>query len=110
MDKRQLRVLVEIRQAGKYEYTHDPDWKVSIIHYLASHGFIYYHSDDLLSQTKYCCITQEGRAAIYDLYKERRSTRISLVISVFAAIGGYREELALIIRAISSLWRSITGD
>lgn len=109
MDKQQLHVLVEIRQAGKYEYTHDPDWKVSIIHYLANQGFIYYHSDDLLSQNKYCYIKEEGRAAIYDWYKERRSTRLSLGIAVFAAIGGYREELASIIRAISSLWRSITG-
>lgn len=109
MDRRQLNVLVEIRQTGKYEYTHDPEWKVSIIHYLAKQGFIYYHSDDLLSQTKYCCINEEGRAAIYDWYKERRSTRLSLFIAVFAAIGGYREELASIIRAASSLWRSITG-
>lgn len=109
MDHRQLRVLVEIRDSKVYEYTLDPEWKVNVIHYLARQNYIYYHTDDLKSTRKYCIIKEEGRAAIYDWYKERISTRLSLGIAIFAAIGGYREELALIVQAIGSLWRSITG-
>ncbi|MBQ8797192.1 MAG: hypothetical protein IJZ56_03240 [Oscillospiraceae bacterium] len=109
MDRRQLKVLVEIRDTEKYEYTTDPDWKVNIIHYLARQGYIYYHSDDLLSQNKYCFIKEEGRAAIYELHKERRRWFIPMAVSIFAAIGGYREELRLLLQAASSIWRSITG-
>lgn len=109
MDHRQLRVLVEIRESEVYEYTTDPEWKVNIIHYLAGQNYIYYRTDDLESLRKYCVIKEEGRAAIYEWHKDRINTRLSLGIAVFAAIGGYREELALIVQAIGSLWRSITG-
>lgn len=109
MDRKQLKVLVEIRDTGKYDYTTDPDWKVSIIHYLAKSGYIYYDSEDLLCIQKLCIISEEGKSAIYEWYKERRSTRLSLFIAIFAAIGGYREELALVIQALKQLWRSITG-
>ena len=109
MDHRQLRVLVEIRESGVYEYTTDPEWKVNVIHYLADQNYIYYHVEDLETTRKYCVIKEEGRAAIYDWRKDRINTRLSLGVAVFAAIGGYREELALIAQAIGSLWRSITG-
>lgn len=107
MDHRQLRVLTEIRDSEKYEYTADPDWKVNVIHYLARQNYIYYHSEDLNSPRKYCIIKEEGRAAIYEWYKERRRWFIPMAVSVFAAIGGYREELRLFLQAASSLWRSI---
>lgn len=109
MDHRQLRVLTEIRDAGKYEYTTDPEWKVNVIHFLARQDYIYYHIDDLDSSRKYCIVKEEGRAAIYDWYKERRRWFIPMAVSVFAAIGGYREELTRLLQAIGWLWRSITG-
>lgn len=109
MDHRQLRVLAEIRDAEKYEYTTDPEWKINVIHYLAGQNYIYYQTDDLESQRRFCIIKEEGRAAIYDWRKNRINTRLSLGIAIFAAIGGYREELALIAQAARQLWRSITG-
>lgn len=110
MDKRQLKILVEIRDAGEYEYTADPAWKVEIIHYLARQNYIFYISKDLYSGRKYCAIREEGRAAVYDWYRERRRWFIPMIVSVVAAIGGYREELILLLRAARSLWRTITGS
>ena len=49
MDHRQLRVLTEIRDSEKYEYTSDPEWKVNVIHYLAGQDYIYYRTEDLES-------------------------------------------------------------
>lgn len=109
MDHRQLRVLVEIRESEVYEYTTDPEWKVNVIHYLAGQDYIYYRTDDLESPRKYCAIKEEGRAAIYEWYRDRINTRLALGIAVFGAIGAYREELASIVQAIGTLWRSITG-
>ena len=109
MDHRQLRVLVETRESGVYEYTTDPEWKVNVIHYLADQNYIYYHVEDLETTRKYCVIKEEGRAAIYDWYKERRRWFIPMAVSIFAAIGGYREELIRFLQAIGSLWRSIPG-
>lgn len=109
MDRRQLRVLVEIRDENKYEYTTDPEWKVEIIRYLDRQHYIYYREDEENHQRKYCEIREEGRAAIYDWYKERRRWFIPMAVSIFAAIGGYREELTRLLQAIGSLWRSITG-
>lgn len=109
MDRRHLKVLVEIRDTGKYEYTSDPEWKVNVIHYLARQNFIYYQTDDLESKKRYCIIQEEGMAAIYDWRKERRRWFIPMAVSIFAAIGGYREELRLLLQAASSLWRSIAG-
>ena len=109
MDHRQLRFLVEIRDSEKYEYTADPEWKVNVIHYLAEQNYIRYHVEDLESTRKYCVIKEEGRAAIYDWYKERRRWFIPMAVSIFAAIGGYREELIRFLQAIGSLWRSIPG-
>lgn len=103
MDRSQCKVLREIRRAGKYEYTTDPERKVDKIHYLAGQGYIRYEYDDE-SGRKFCIIKEEGRAAIYEWYRARINTRLTLGISIFAAIGGWREELALIIRAISWLW------
>lgn len=109
MDHRQLKVLKEIRESEVYEYTTDPEWKVNIIHYLARQNYIYYRSDDLDSPRKYCIIKEEGRAAIYEWYKERRRWFIPMAVSIFASIGGYREELRRLLQVIGSLWRSIAG-
>lgn len=110
MDKRQSKILVEIRDAVEYEYTADPAWKVEIIHYLARQNYIFYISKDFDSVRKYCAIREEGRAAVYDWYRERRRWFIPMIVSVVAAIGGYREELILLLRAARSLWRTITGS
>lgn len=110
MDKKQLKVLEQIRDAEMYDYTADPEWKVEIIRYLDRQKYIYYRTEDGQFGHKYCGIREEGKAAIYEWHKERRRWFIPMVASIFAAIGGYREELILLLRAARSLWRTITGS
>lgn len=108
MDKSQLKILKEIRNAGAYDYTADPEWKVEKIHFLASLGYVRYEADEEAGR-RYCIVQEKGRAAIYGWYRERRRWFIPVVISVFSAIGAYRKELALAAQALIRLLRSIAG-
>lgn len=107
MDKRQYKILKAIQKSKIYEYTEKPKSEAEIIHFLAKSGYIVYQSDDY--DRKFCAIKEEGRSALYEWRKERRRWFIPLVISILAAIGGYREELLLLIQAVGKLWQSITG-
>ena len=109
MNKKQCKVLEQIEESGMYDYTADPEWKVDIIRYLDRQKYIYYRTEDGQFGHKYCGIREEGKAAISEWHKERRRWFIPMVVSIFAAIGGYREELTLLLQAAQSLWRSITG-
>lgn len=48
-------------------------------------------------------ITESGKVAMYEFEKDRNRWRIPLIISIFSAIGGYREELACIITTVGKL-------
>lgn len=108
MDKRQYKTLKAIQKSKIYDYTEKSKAETEIIHFLAKSGYIVYQSDDC--DGKLCAIKEEGRSALYDWRKERRRWFIPLVISILAAIGGYREELLLLIQAVGKLLRPILGD
>jgi len=61
-------------------------------------------------QKKLCRITQAGKAALYEWWMQRYSIKVPIAISIFAAIGGYRQELALVIQAIEMLWKRLTAS
>lgn len=110
MDRSQYKVLREIKSAKLYEYLADPEEKREIIRYLGDQGYIAYKSDSQTHKPRYCYIREKGKDALYDWKMIHRHRRLPLVISLFAAIGGYRQELAWLIQAAVSLWRSIMGD
>lgn len=106
MDKKQYRVLRKISRKSRFPITDCSSDQIDIIHFLSDCGFLQYESDD--NEASLCCyINQKGKAALYEWRKERRRWYIPLIISIFAAIGGYREELMMLLRAISSLCKSI---
>ena len=109
VDKTQYRMLRCIKHSGKFRYTAEPDSKKKIIYYLANQQFICFGSDCTDGKPEYCQITEKGKDALYQQRKDRRRWLIPVAISVFASIGGYREELALIAQAIKQLWKSIVG-
>ena len=109
MNKPQGRTLLWIKIVGEYRYTQKRKPKKDIVYYLASLNYISFGSYRDDGQAEYCQITEKGKDALYQWRQERRRWFIPVAISVFASIGGYREELALIAQAIKQLWKSIMG-
>lgn len=107
MDTRQYKTLRTIQKAGLYDYTVEGESVIEVVHFLAKSGYVVYLDSD--SGKQYCSIKEEGRAALYDWQKERRRWFIPIIVSLFAAIGGYREELHLLLQATAKLWRTIMG-
>ena len=110
MDKPQCRMLLWVKTVGKYKYTKKSKSKKSIVYYLANLNYVSFGSDRDDGKAEYCQITEKGKDALYQWRKERRRWFIPMAISVFASIGGYREELALIAKAIKQLLKYIMGD
>lgn len=110
MDKPQFRTLLRIKTVGKYRYTQKSELRKNIVYYLASLNYVSFGSDRDDGQAEYCQITEKGKDALYQWRQERRRWFIPVAISIFASIGGYREELALITQAIKQLWKSIMGS
>lgn len=109
MDKPQCRTLLQIKIVGKYRYTQKRELRKNIVYYLASLNYVSFGSDRDDGQAEYCQITEKGKDALYQWRQERRRWFIPVAISVFAAIGGYREELLRLLQAIGSLWKTIMG-
>lgn len=109
MDKPQCRTLLWIKTVGKYKYTKKSESKKRIVYYLATLNYISFGSDRDDGQAEHCQITEKGKDALYQWRRERRRWFIPMAVSIFSAIGGYREELLRLLQAIGSLWRSITG-
>lgn len=67
------------------------------------------------SDTKYdentrLFLTPYAESLLDDLNRSDRRFRIPLVISVIALIGGYRQELSLLLQALLKLLRHVMGD
>ena len=89
----------------------------SCLEQLLSFGFIESHivdydiSIDMVSPvfSEYQ-ITESGKAYLYNHKIENRFRYIPICISIFAAIGGYREEIYAIIQAVMKLLKTLTGN
>lgn len=69
--------------------------------YIANH-FIEYTDNRFAKYSDYY-ITEDGKAYLYHQKSERRHFIVPLIISIIAAIGGYRQELALLLHSITKL-------
>ena len=107
MDKPQYKLLLSIKRSQKYDHTIANESEKKIIYYLANLGYISFGSDLDDGKSEYCQIEEPGNAALYEWRKERRRWFIPMSVSLFAAIGGYREELSLALQALQQLLRSI---
>lgn len=114
MDKPQYKTLKKINKSKLYEYTNSNDEEFEIIRFLAGCGYIRYEDDENETsrrpEKKLCRTTQAGKAALYDWWMQRYSIKVPIAISIFAAIGGYRQELALVIQVIEMLWKWLTAN
>ena len=106
MDKQQYKTLKKISRKSSYLISESKGDEQDRVHYLADCGYLKYESapDD---SRLYCYINQNGKSALYEWRKERRHWYIPLLVSVIAAIGGYRQELTWLIQAIKSLCKSL---
>ena len=109
MDKPQYKLLLKIKRSQKYDHTKCIELERKKIYYLANQGYVSFGSDRDDGMAEYCQIEEPGNAALYEWKKERRRWFVPMVVSVVAAIGGYREELAAIAKAIGQLWKTISG-
>ena len=102
MDKKQYKLLKKISKTDVYNYTNSKQEEVKIIHYFGKNAFIiYFPSDD--EKIKLCQITEKGKSALYEWKTSKRRWEIPVIISVFAAIGGYRVEICSIAKAIMTI-------
>ena len=107
MDKRHYKILRKIKKSKKYFHTEQSDEIKSIVYYLSKRGFIIFCSDNAFGTDAYCMISESGKAELYKFKTDQRRWFIPILISIFAAIGGYREELLLLLRAAAKLWKAI---
>jgi hypothetical protein len=103
--RKQTNILKRISKTDIYDYTNSDQAEKEIIYFLAHQGFIRYDSDPDDRKARRCVIKEEGKTAFHDQRKEYLHWFVPLAVSIFAAIGGYREELALLLQTIMKLWK-----
>lgn len=115
LDKTQLNLLNKIRKTGDYNCSNISESELSIIKYLRSEGFLTAKTRDgffpsgmhqgsrieieLLSVK----LSETGKAYLAELHTDKTRWCIPLFISIFAAIGAYRAELAYILQKLAQL-------
>ena len=103
MTKEQIKVLKRISKKPLYDYTNADKAEKEVIYYLANQGFIRYDQEADNRKKRLCVIKEEGRSALHDQKMAYLHWFVPLAVSIFAAIGGYREELALLLQAVMKL-------
>lgn len=106
MNRTQYKLLKRIKKADIYNYSNCTNDKREAISFFAKHGYIVYvsNNDDFTrNPTHLCRISQEGRAALYEWKVDKIYRLVPTYLAIFAAIGGYRKELALIIQVLKKL-------
>lgn len=103
MNKHQYKLLKKICKTEMYDYTNDSKEHKEIIIYLAKENYLIYCSVDDDDRKHLCKITQKGKSALYEWKSSKRRWEIPVIISIFAAIGGYRKEIYLIAQAIANI-------
>lgn len=103
MNKQQYKLLRKISKTDMYNYTTATRETKEIIHYLAKCSYLVYCSDENDEKQHLCKINQNGKSALYEWKSSKRRWEIPVVISIFAAIGGYREELYQVAELIMTL-------
>lgn len=109
MNPKQYRILCKIKKAKIYEFGDNSKDDQSVVRYLLHHEYIKYipidDDEPVFTAPHRCKITQEGEAALYEWRVDKIYRLIPTYLAIFAAIGGYREELALIIQVLAKLWK-----
>lgn len=111
----QLKVLIKIKRLGDLNCSHLSEQELSIIKFLRSEGLIDAKTKDgifpfgtgqiskieieLISVK----ISEAGKSYMSELNTDRIHWLVPVIISIFAAIGAYRQELALLLQAIAQL-------
>ncbi len=114
MEPRQYKMLSRIRKAEIYDFGNDSEEERSIVRYLLHQNYIKYipidDDEPVFTAPHRCKITQEGKAALYEWRVDKLYRLAPTYLAIFASVGGYREELALIVRVLARLWRQLTGN
>lgn len=103
MDKKQAKLLKTIRKKKIFDFTDFTDESKETVYFLQSKKLVSLLSLPELHGRKLCKITEQGKSELYEHNLRNRHWWIPVVISVFAAIGGYREEICSLIQAIAKL-------
>lgn len=111
----QLKLLKKIERLGDFNCSHLSEQNLSVIKFLRSEGLLDAKTKDgvfpfgtgqvskieieLISVK----ISENGKAYLSEINADRIHWLIPVIISIFAAIGAYRQELALLLQAIVQL-------
>lgn len=118
MDKNQAKILRTIKRKKQYKEIYvkgtEPKFGEDLYYLLSlkylSRDEVYENTSNPRECTFIYKTTPLGRDILYAHYRERRRWFIPVIISIVAAIGGYRRELALVIQAALQLLQSIMGS
>lgn len=115
LDKTQLKTLKKIKKLGTYNCSNVSDEELDVIKYLRSEKLLIAETKDGIfsggignfSRVELAIlsvkISEEGKAYLSGLHEDKIRWYIPLIISVFAAIGAYRSELAHILQKLAQL-------
>ena len=107
----QRKILKKIKRVPKFDYTEASSATIDVIHFLAKCGYVVYQNEELPERIlKFCKITSSGYAALNEHRTSLLKWWIPVVISIFAAIGGYRQELSWLLRELLQLLKAITAN
>ena len=110
MDKKQYKLLKKISKVNTFDYSDFDDENKEVIVYFAKKNYVVYAADENDRKKHLCQITPNGRSALYEWKTSQRHWFIPVVISIFAAIGGYRSEIYQIVQALMKLWKMLTEN
>lgn len=102
VSKEQLRFMHIVKRKKEYIYNRSD---IEIVMYLCQKGLLIQYTK--ASNLNYCRLTETGKAYLDSRRAENRFRYLPIVISSFAAIGGYREEITAITQAVMKLVKTL---
>lgn len=111
----QLKMLKKIKRLGDLNCSHLSEQELAVIKFLRSEGLLDAKTKDgffpfgsgqvskIEIQLISVKISENGKAYLSELKADKIHWLVPIIISIFAAIGAYRQELALLLQAIEQL-------
>ena len=110
MNKRQTKMLKQIEQLGFVDSAKLTDEDKSITSFLMKNEFITFKANPGGGPKPIYVITELGKAELYNCKIKNFQIWVPIAISIFAAIGGYRQELFWLAQAIMKLLKLLTEN
>ena len=110
MNKPQIKMLQKIQKLSFLDSTNTTAEEKAIISFLQKNGYITQKANPNGGPKPAYVISESGKAELYDRHSKQVQVWVPIGISIFAAIGAYREEISSLLQAIMKLLKHIAGS